>query len=56
VLNKCEGSLSWQQSLVNAIQAASPLPAPPHPSAFVDRFSLVFHSSAVSSHKQMDHR
>ena len=53
VLNKCEGSSSWQQSLVNAIQAASPLPAPPHPSAFVDRFSMVFNSSAVNSQKRV---
>jgi hypothetical protein len=47
VLNQCNGSPSWQQSLVNAVQAASPLPAPPHPGVFVDRFALVFHSSAL---------
>jgi hypothetical protein len=47
VLSKCEGSPAWQQSLVNAVQTASPLPAPPHPGVFVDSFSLVFHSSAV---------
>jgi len=56
VLNKCDGTSSWQQSLVNAIQAASPLPAPPHPSAFVDRFSLVFRSSAASSQKRLERR
>jgi hypothetical protein len=48
VLDKCQGSPAWQQSLVDAIQVASPLPAPPHPSAFVDTFSLVFHSSAAT--------
>jgi len=49
VLAQCDGSPAWQQSLVNAIQVASPLPAPPHPSVFVDVFSLVFHSSAVGT-------
>lgn len=49
VLAKCKGSPAWQQSLVNAIQAASPLPAPPHPSVFVDSFSLVFDSSSMTS-------
>lgn len=52
VAPKCQGPDEWQMSLVNAIQAASPLPAPPHPSAFVDRFSLVFHSSAVRRSSQ----
>jgi hypothetical protein len=46
VLDKCEGSSVWQQSLVNAIQVASPPPAPSHPSAFADTFSLEFYSSA----------
>jgi hypothetical protein len=45
---KCEGSPATQMSLVRAIQAASPLPAPPHPSVFVDRFSLVLRASAVN--------
>jgi hypothetical protein len=49
VLAKCAGSPAWQQSLVNAIQTASPLPAPPHPSAFVDTFSLVFHAGGKRS-------
>ncbi len=47
VLSKCNGSPAWQQSLVTAIFRASPLPAPPHPSVFVDRFSLVLSSSPV---------
>lgn len=49
VLAKCDESLEWQLSLVAAIQAASPLPAPPNPSAFVDRFSLAFESNALRS-------
>lgn len=47
VLSKCNGSSAWQQSLVDAIQTASPLPAPPHPSVFVDEFSLVFSSDRL---------
>jgi hypothetical protein len=46
-LDQCNGSGTWQKSLSDAIFKASPLPAPPHPSAFVDSFALVFHSSAV---------
>jgi hypothetical protein len=49
VLAKCDESIMWQQSLVNAIQSASPLPAPPVPSAFVDRFSLLFDSVALEN-------
>ncbi len=56
VLNKCEGSAAWQQSLVDAIQAASPLPAPPHPSAFVDNFSLVFHARAATAESRFSRR
>jgi len=48
VLSKCDGSPAWQQSLVNAIFTASPLPAPPHPSVFVDRFSLVLSASTAA--------
>lgn len=47
VLAKCDESPDWQQSLVDAIQTASPLPAPPVPGAFVDRFSLTFDSSIL---------
>jgi hypothetical protein len=49
VLAQCEGSPAWQQSLVDAIQVASPLPAPPHPSAFIDTFALVFHAHTAKS-------
>jgi hypothetical protein len=47
VLAKCDDSIIWRQSLVNAIQSASPLPAPPIPGAFVDRFSILFDSNAL---------
>ncbi len=41
-LGPCEGSLAWLDSLERAIKSASPLPGPPHPSVFVDTFSLEF--------------
>lgn len=47
VLVRCDDSVEWQQSLVDAIQSSSPLPAPPHPSAFVDRFTLEFDSAGT---------
>jgi hypothetical protein len=56
ILDKCGGSPAWQQSLVDAIQVASPLPAPPHPSAFVDSFSLVLHASAASAKSRISQR
>jgi hypothetical protein len=34
MLPHCNGSEAWQRSLVSAIRQASPLPAPPRPSAF----------------------
>jgi len=43
----CEGTPALRQSLVNAIFAASPLPAPPHPGVFVDSFSMEFRSDAA---------
>lgn len=43
----CEGSPQMRQSLISAIFAASPLPAPPHPGVFADSFSLVFRSEDV---------
>lgn len=45
-LAKCEGTQSWQQSVVNAVFAASPLPAPPHPSVFVNSFELDLQASS----------
>ena len=40
MLIECDDSIDWQQSLVAAIQQASPLPAPPHPSVFTSALML----------------
>jgi hypothetical protein len=45
-LQKCNGDYRWHLSLVEAIQRASPLPAPPDPSAFADAVTLEFESAA----------
>lgn len=45
-LVRCNGTLVWQQSLVNAIQQASPLPAPPSPTVFTNALTLSFESRA----------
>lgn len=47
-LKECNGDPRWQVSLVNAIQGASPLPAPPDPSVFARSIELSFSSSAFS--------
>lgn len=41
-IEQCNGDTRWQQSLVQAIQTASPLPAPPAPAVFAEGLSLVF--------------
>jgi hypothetical protein len=41
---QCDGDVSWQTSLVRAIQSASPLPAPPDPKVFSRKLTLEFHS------------
>lgn len=41
-LVECNGSIPWQLSLVHAIEAASPLPAPPNPAVFVHHILLTF--------------
>ncbi|MHB8811801.1 MAG: TonB C-terminal domain-containing protein [Steroidobacteraceae bacterium] len=41
----CDGSPEWQQSLVNAIDAASPLPSPPSESVFARSLVLSFTSA-----------
>jgi hypothetical protein len=48
-LRECNGSTRWQLSLVHAIQAASPLPAPPNPAVFVHHVLLTFRAAAYSS-------
>lgn len=55
-LDQCHGSAAMQMSLARAIQAASPLPAPPHPSAFVDRFSMIFRAGTLRPPSQSDQR
>jgi hypothetical protein len=44
-LQRCNGTTEWQLSLVQAIQSASPLPAPPNPAVFADALTLAFESS-----------
>jgi membrane protein involved in colicin uptake len=44
ILQKCEGSTAWLDSLVKAIYSASPLPGPPHAGVFMDSFSMQFRS------------
>lgn len=41
----CDSSPAWQQSLVDAIDAASPLPAPPIPAVFARSLVLNFRSA-----------
>jgi len=43
-LQDCNGDALWQQSLVNAIQSASPLPAPPDPEVFSSTLTSRFES------------
>jgi hypothetical protein len=38
----CNGSVTWQQSLVTAILSASPLPAPPDPAVFTHSLTMTF--------------
>lgn len=45
----CDSSPEWQQSLVNAIDAASPLPAPAEASVFARSLTLNFTSAASLS-------
>lgn len=42
----CNGTLVWQQSLIQAIQRASPLPAPASPAVFADTLSLSFSAAS----------
>jgi hypothetical protein len=49
VLQECEGTPEWFDSMVNAVKAASPLPAPPNPRVFVDSFQMRFASTTYRS-------
>ncbi len=48
-LVECNGRTSWQLSLVHAIEAASPLPAPPNPAVFVHHVLLMFRAMPYSA-------
>lgn len=45
----CAGATAWQLSLVHAIEAASPLPAPPNPAVFVHHVLLTFRAMPYSA-------
>jgi len=47
-LLECNGDSRWQLSLVHAIQAASPLPAPSDPAVFVHHVLLAFRAMAYA--------
>lgn len=44
-LQSCNGTLAWQESLVRAIDNASPLSAPPNPAVYTPHVELVFRST-----------
>jgi TonB C terminal len=44
----CNGSITWQQSLVRAILSASPLPAPPDPAVFTKSLTMTFEGQAYT--------
>jgi hypothetical protein len=44
-VQQCNGDTPWQLSLVQAIEQASPLPAPPDPAVFSGSLRLSFHSN-----------
>ncbi len=48
-LLECNGDAPWQLSLVHAIEAASPLPAPPTPAVFAHHVLISFRAAAYSS-------
>lgn len=48
-LVNCNGTIAWQQSLVHAIQRASPLPAPPSPTVFTKVLMLTFEDRIITA-------
>ena len=54
MLEQCKGNTRWQLSLVQAIQSASPLPAPPDPDVFSRTLHLAFRGEAYSSQSPPD--
>jgi len=47
-LQRCNGTAQWQESLVRAIEDASPLSAPPNPAVFTPHVLLVFRSTGYT--------
>jgi hypothetical protein len=54
MLEQCNGDSRWQLSLVQAIQTASPLPAPPDPDVFSRTLHLGFSAEAYSPQRPAD--
>jgi hypothetical protein len=50
----CNGSVAWQQSLVAAIFAASPLPAPPNPGVFSHALTMTFSAGEFATGSSAD--
>lgn len=47
-LERCNGTVQWQESLVRAIEAAAPLSAPPNPAVFTHHVVLLFRSTGYA--------
>jgi len=54
MLEQCNGDSRWQISLVQAIQSASPLPAPPDPDVFSRTVRLAFVGEAYTPQQRAD--
>jgi hypothetical protein len=50
----CNGSVAWQQSLVTAIIASSPLAAPPTPAVFTRSLTMTFTATPYSAASSAD--
>ncbi len=53
-LLRCNGSIAWQQSLVTAILASSPLPAPPTPAVFTPAIVMRFTALPYTTDRSAD--
>lgn len=50
----CNGTVTWQQSLVTAILSASPLPAPPDPAVFTPSLTMAFEGQTFGMGSPLD--
>jgi TonB C terminal len=50
----CNGSAAWQHSLVTAILASSPLPAPPDPNVFTRALTMTFSAGPYTTNSVAD--